>query len=471
MSADFAPGLEKAFELIPEEQDGEVAVEGRLPGWLSGSYLGIGPARFHRGEMRYRHWLDGDGMVFRLRIAEGGARLTTRWLGSPKHDEEAAAGRFLYRTFGTSFEGDRLVRNVALATPVNVSVYPFAGRLLAFGEQGLPWELDPTTLETLGEHTFDRRLNHISPFSAHPSLDPDSGEMVNFGISFATAAPTLTLYRFGADGQLTYRRRHALDLPASVHDFGLSPHWAAVHVAPYLLDMEAFLERGASVQEALRWQPERGSRLWIFDREQGDLTSVVPVGEGYCLHHINAFEQGEDLVVDLLELSEPIYPDYQPLPELFVDVKPARPVRLVIDPRQGRLRSRQELAFDQSADFAAIDPHLAGKSYRWFWMLAVAHTGRPGRKFLDRLVRGDWQEGRLAELYAPEPGRYLAAEPAFVPGPEGAGVVLVPELDTEVMSTSFLVLDAFGEPGARPLARLTASKPMHLAFHTYWQGA
>jgi hypothetical protein len=40
------------------------------------------------------------------------------------------------------------VRDLALASPVNVSVYPVAGRLLAFGEQGLPWELDPVTLET-----------------------------------------------------------------------------------------------------------------------------------------------------------------------------------------------------------------------------------------------------------------------------------------------------------------------------------
>ncbi|HEX4954914.1 MAG TPA: carotenoid oxygenase family protein [Thermoanaerobaculia bacterium] len=471
MSADFAPGLEKAFELIPEEQQGEVAVEGRLPDWLSGSYLGIGPARFRRGEMRYRHWLDGDGMVFRLCISAAGAQLTTRWLASPKQVEEEAAGRFLYRTFGTSFEGDRLVRNVALATPVNVSVYPFAGKLLAFGEQGLPWELDPTSLETLGEHTFERRLNHISPFSAHPNFDPDNGEMVNFGISFATTEPTLTLYRFSADGQLIYRRRHALDLPASVHDFSLSPRWAAVHVAPYLLDMKAFLERGASVQEALGWHPERGSRLWIFDRESGDLASVVPVGQGYCLHHINAFEQGENLVVDLLELSEPVYPDYQPLPDLFVDVEPGRPVRLVVDPRAGRLLSRRELPFAQAADFAAIDPHLAGKGYRWFWMLSVAHTGRNGRKFLDRLVRGDWQEGRLTEMYAPAPGRYLAAEPAFVAGLGSTGVVLVPELDVATMTTTFLLLDAFAEPGAAPLARLTAPKPMNLAFHTCWQAA
>jgi len=38
-----------------------------------------------------------------------------------------------------------------LEPPVNVSVYPFAGSLLAFGEQTLPYELDPVTLETRGD--------------------------------------------------------------------------------------------------------------------------------------------------------------------------------------------------------------------------------------------------------------------------------------------------------------------------------
>ena len=51
--------------------------------------------------------------------------------------EEDAAGRFLYRTFGTAFPGDKTLRNVMLQPPVNVSVYPYAGKLLAFGEQSL----------------------------------------------------------------------------------------------------------------------------------------------------------------------------------------------------------------------------------------------------------------------------------------------------------------------------------------------
>ena len=123
---------------------------------------------------------------------------TNRFVRSTKFTTEEEAGRPLFRAFGTAFEDDRLMHGVGLQSPVNVSVYPAFGTLLAFGEQGLPWELDPVTLETRGEYTFGGRLNPISPFSAHPNVDPDSGELFNFGISFSARRPCLQLYRFGA---------------------------------------------------------------------------------------------------------------------------------------------------------------------------------------------------------------------------------------------------------------------------------
>ena len=118
---------------------------------------------------------------------------------SHKLRAEDASGAALYRAFGTAFAGDRLER-VGIASPVNVSVYPWSGTLLAFGEQGLPWELDPETLETRGEWTFGGALNTISPWSAHPAIDCRAGELFGFGVSFAGTEPCIHFYRF-APGQ------------------------------------------------------------------------------------------------------------------------------------------------------------------------------------------------------------------------------------------------------------------------------
>ncbi len=471
-SPDHAPGLERAFTFVPTASEQQtLRVEGELPSWLRGNYYLNGPARFGRGDVRYRHWLDGDGMVVRLRFDGSCVELTNRFVESAKWCAEEEAGKALYRTFGTAFAGDQLLRGVALASPVNVSVYPFAGTLLAFGEQGLPWELDPETLATRGEHTFGRRLNAVSPFSAHPNFDPKTGEMFNFGVSFATSEPLLTLYRFASDGTLHYRRRHAIAFPASVHDFGLSQRYLLVYLAPYLLAMEPFLASGASVMDALRWEPRLGSRLLIYERETGEAVADLAIGEGYCLHHINAFEADGRLHVDVIELVEPVYKDYHPLPELFTEVAPAQPARLVIDVAKGEVVERVGLPFHLASDFAAIDTHLTSLPYDHFWMLSIAATGKPGRKFLDRLVHLRWDRPGEEDIWAAPAGRFFAAEPVMVPHdrPE-EGVVIVPMLDVESLTTSFEVFDA-QEIAAGPIASLAVDRPLHLGFHTTFHPA
>ena len=155
---DHAPGLERAFDSVPEEHCCRVeTIEGELTAGLRGTYYLNGPGRFQRGDLRYGHWLDGDGMITALRFGPDGAHLTCRYVRGDKWRAEEEAGRPLFRAFGTAFEGDRLKRGgIGLESPVNVSVFPYRGTLLAFGEQGLPWELDPVTLETRETSRFQR---------------------------------------------------------------------------------------------------------------------------------------------------------------------------------------------------------------------------------------------------------------------------------------------------------------------------
>src|SRR5262245_53989752 len=64
---DHAPLIERAFTLEPHEGTAAVDdVKGRVPPWVRGTCFLNGPARFARGSVRYRHWLDGDGMVCAL---------------------------------------------------------------------------------------------------------------------------------------------------------------------------------------------------------------------------------------------------------------------------------------------------------------------------------------------------------------------------------------------------------------------
>ena len=492
---DLAPGLDVLFTRLPKEASYPIErIEGALPPGLSGRYYLNGPSRFARGALAYHHWLDGDGMVSRLSFdGSGGAGFACRWVDSTKRRDEEAAGRAHYRTFGTAFEGDRLRRGIGLENPVNVSVYPWAGQVLAFGEQGLPWAIDPETLETLGEHTFGGRLNAISPLSAHPSIDPATGEMLNFGVSLASRRPCLHLYRFDPAGAMLYRRRLDLPYACSMHDFGLSARYAVFYLAPFVMEVERLLAGGRSVMECLDWCPELGSRLLIARREDGAPTAEIPLGSAYCLHLVNAFEterlpedgevvaapeageagDGPLLVVDVVELDRPVYDQYQPVPYLFRDVAPGRPVRFVIDTRTWSLLARRELSYDRAPDFPSPDQRLLCRPYGEFWMLGISTTGRRGSKFFDQLVHCGWGRPEPLGLYQAPPGYYLGGEPVLLPEAgaapgEPAGWVLIQEYAAERDAGAFLLFDAH-RVEAGPIARLPLREPIPLGFHARFE--
>ena len=466
--ADHAPLIERAFTLTPGEASGEeVPVAGALPAFVRGTCYLNGPGRFSRGGLAYRHWLDGDGMVCALRMADGRATFSNRFVRSEKFAREEAEGRPIYRTFGTAFPGDELKRGIGLVSPVNVSVYPFAGTLLAFGEQGLPWEVDPATLETRGLYTFGDRLNEVTPFGAHPKIDHDTGELFNFGVSFSPEHPTLNVFRFAPDGRLVYRRRLPLPYASSIHDFAISGRYLAFYVTPLLLSMDG-LRTGGTLMDALSWRPELGSRILIASRETGELVTSLAAGDQYCLHLVNAFDRGGEgrLVVDLLEFEKPLYPEYQVLPDLFSDTFGGRPVRLAIDVAAGRIDTREAISYECSPDFPAHDASLTGRDYDHFWMLGISRAGRPGRKFFDHLVRVDWGT-RSVEVYQAPPGHYLGGEPLFIPDPAspGRGAAVCQMFDAERVTSSFVVFDAF-DLASGPWAVLRLPEAIPPLFHS-----
>jgi all-trans-8'-apo-beta-carotenal 15,15'-oxygenase len=469
---DYSPLIERAFSLdVREESYFVEEIEGEMPPFLRGTYYLNGPARFARGGFRYRHWLDGDGMVCALRFAGNRARFTNRFVRSAKFVAEEEAGRPLFRAFGTAFANDRLKRGLMLESPVNVSVYPYRGRLLAFGEQGLPWELDPVTLDTRGVFNFNCALNEVSPFAAHPRFDAATGEMFNFGIAFSATAPGLNVYRFDGEGRLRYRRRIALDYACSTHDFSLSRQYLIFYLSPYLLRMDALL-RGESLMDALSWEPERGSRLLIVSRETGEQVAAIPVGGGYCLHTINSFEQGGRLIVDVIEFERPVYDQYQIVPNLFTEVAAGRPVRFVIDVARRELIGMREIDYRRAPDFPAVAPSRAERPYRDCWMLGISAAGRRGRKFFDQLVHCDWSEAAARDVYQASQGCYLGGEPIFIGDPRDgqAGVVICQMFDAARLRSAFVVFDAF-QVDCGPLATIHLREPIPLGFHASFQYA
>ena len=83
-------------------------ITGTIPKALRGSVFRNGPGNFERGGERFKHVLDGDGLLSRFSFdgATGRARFASRFVATPFYEAEVEADTVLHRnTFGTQPDG------------------------------------------------------------------------------------------------------------------------------------------------------------------------------------------------------------------------------------------------------------------------------------------------------------------------------------------------------------------------------
>ncbi len=431
------------FENAVEGDTPRLKVRGHIPEDLIGTrYLLNGPARFNVGDLERHHWLDGDGLVRQLYFSESGPQFRSRYVRTQRFEEESQAGTALYRSFGTAFEGDRLRQRLSLASPANVSVYAYGQRLLAYGEQSLPYELD-RELNTLGEWTDNERFKGITPLSAHPKSDPHSQQMFNFGIVFFGGKGHLNMLAYGEDLQFQASAKVPLPKGNYVHDFALSPRFACFHLSPYQLDVFAFARSGKSLQEALSWQDGEGSELLILNRETGAEQKRIQLGrKGFSLHTANAFEDGETLIVDLVETPRPYFDRYVAEPHMFNEIEACELVRYVIDIQTWDLIFTHTIAGDFHFDFPSVARSRKCRNYRYVWALGMPDQQLQVPKFYDRLLRFDWRRAAKPTVWQAPKGWFLGGEPCFLGEDEDKGVVLLQTFNPEERSSRYVLFDA-----------------------------
>ncbi|KAK8537818.1 hypothetical protein V6N12_043964 [Hibiscus sabdariffa] len=206
-TSNFAP----VNELPPTECE---VIQGALPSCLDGAYIrnGPNPQYFPRGSY---HLFDGDGMLHSLRISQGKATLCSRYVKTYKYTTERSLGSPVVPNFFSSFSSlpACIARGALCAARIimghydpakgignaNTSLALFGNRLFALGESDLPYAIrlmPDGDIETLGRHDFDGTL--LANMTAHPKVDPDSGEA--FAFRYGPMRPFLTYFYFDANG-------------------------------------------------------------------------------------------------------------------------------------------------------------------------------------------------------------------------------------------------------------------------------
>jgi 8'-apo-carotenoid 13,14-cleaving dioxygenase len=442
LSHNFAPVTEEVTAI-------DLPVVGELPKDLSGRYLRNGPNPVGEVDAAMHHWFLGDGMVHGIRIRDGKAEwYRNRYVGS---DDIAAA-------LGRPISGPNFADT---PTGANTNVGGFAGRTWAMVEGGgSPVELT-YELDTVARNDFFGTLP--GPFTAHPKVDPATGEMHAMVYAPSKWFDHNQYVVVGTDGRV----RKTLDIPMGqtmLHDMSITSKYAIIYDFPVTLDVNKFFE---GFRFPMRWNPDYGSRVGLLPRE-GGAEDIVWIDAPLCysFHPLNAYDTADGRVVvdlcvyDSMFVSDVVGPFGDSLPHLE---------RWEIDPVGRKISTT---VVDETPQEFPRHAHSVGTSkHRYGYAAGVAsdHLGATIKHDLDTGERWayDWGPGRGAGEAVFVARGDDGSSTGSAAKAEDDGYLLAFTHAQDGSHASFVVLDA-QDIMRGPIAEVTLPQRVPYGFHGNW---
>jgi carotenoid cleavage dioxygenase len=437
----------------PQRDEVDVAdlpVTGEIPADLSGSYLRNGPNPRFDPIGSFVFPLDGDGMVHRIGIKNGVASYSNRFVRTPMVELEELRGEAIWSgitdgyTPPSSAVGDDLAGTTRALPDINIVRH--AGRLMAMAEADKPYRLDPESLATLGTEDCDGAM--LVGSTAHPKVDPRTGEMVLFNYAFE--APYLTWSVVAADGS-ALRPPTAVDglsAPVMIHDMALTETYVVLFVCPLIFDIAAAMTGGS----LLSWRPDDGTRIALIPRDGGPVR-WIQTEPFWVWHFANAFDNTDGTVtVDYVEWT---------YPGGFADTTTPNTsglIRAQCDPVAGTI-TRTRVSGRIDLEFPRIDDRFLTLGHQQVATIGKSDTDTGER---DSLWFHDLAKG--TEVYW-EPG-VVIGEPIYIPGADHDywGAI---GTDPEDLRSRFYLLDA-DNPADGPIATIELPIRVPSGLHGAW---
>ncbi|KAL2848900.1 carotenoid oxygenase [Aspergillus pseudoustus] len=155
-----------------------MVVFGEIPKEISGTWyrMLVDP---HFNPQPGTPFVDDDGNVSAFRVQDGKISMKIRYVETDRWLLERKAGRRLFGRYRNPFDNHPCVR-LANDSMGNTNIIYWAGNILSLAERGLPYALDPDTLQARGPDPYNLPFKI---FSAHPKVDPHKNELVGWSYS------------------------------------------------------------------------------------------------------------------------------------------------------------------------------------------------------------------------------------------------------------------------------------------------
>ncbi len=444
-------------------------LSGKIPDGLRGTLYRNGPGRLERGPEKVGHWFDGDGAILAVHLTENKAEATYRYVQTEGYKQEAQANRFLYPNYGMTVPGffwktwGKEVKNAA-----NTSVLALPDKLLALWEGGNPYGLDLYDLETKGLDNLSN-LKEKEPFSAHPKIDSQTGDIYNFGISLG-AKVILHLYKSDATGKVIQKSAYPLEGLRIVHDFVLAGAYLVFFVPPIRVKLLPTALGFSSLSDAMEWKPKVGTEILIFDRESLSLVSRGKAAPWFQWHYSNGYvNEQNNIIVEFVRYTD--FSTNQNLKEVATGKiqTPAKGTlwEVEIDPKIATV-IREEQLLDKGSDFPIIPSHQTGENWRYTYLSVHREQADLSQEIFGAIARFDRQLKMVTVADMGE-NRY-PSEPIFVPHTPNSeqGWVLTIVYDGHEHRSELRIYDS-EMLDHDPLCCLALPEVIPLGFHGTWK--
>lgn len=393
--------------------DDLTVVAGQLPADLDGVYLRNTENPIHPALKNY-HPFDGDGMVHVVGFRDGKAFYRNRFVrtdGMLAEQDEGGplwAGLAERRSSARREDGWGARGQMKDASSTDVIVHNGVA-LTSFYQCGDLYRLDPRSADTLGKATWGGDFPFEWGVSAHPKVDDATGELLFF--SYSTEAPYLKYGVVDPTDTLVHYVDVPLPGPRLPHDMAFTENYAILNDCPLFWDPE-LIEQG---HYAARFHPELPTRLGVIPRRGGSAeVRWFDADPTYVLHWVNAYEDGDEIVLDGFFQGDP-----EPADNGMGD-KWQRAFRfLALDRMQAHLHRwrlnlvtgvvTEQALSDSVTEFGMMNSTVAGRRHRY----SYAASGKPAWFLFDGLVKHDHDTG-VEERFAFADGVY-GSETAMAP--------------------------------------------------------
>ena len=435
-------------------------VEGKLPDGLEGIFYRVGPDAQYPKDPKWSNDIpfDGEGHISMFRIKDGHVDYRTRYARNQRWKAQHAARRSLFGMYRNPATDDPSVKDVSRGT-ANTQIVYHHETLFAMKEDSPPVALNPLTLETIDDYyTFGGGMKSLT-FTAHPKLDPMTGEMVAFGYeSKGFYTPDIEVFSADKTGKVNWSASVKAPYTSMIHDFAVTQKHVAFLAIP-LAANQALLDKGGP---HWAWDSTLPSYLGVM-RRGGDGRDIkwIKGPTWMATHTMGAWSDGDTLYFDMDGAPGNQFPFFPNLHEPWDPKASAgKIVRMKVD-----VSRKSHDGYEMTTLFPEVSGALSRQDDRY-------HTVPYRYGFINGFSKWtmvDHQKGTSQSFSMPDTG---LAEMTFVPrkadAPEGDGYLIGVASRTKEGGRSDLVIADTQDLSAPPVATIRMPNRIVGQIHGFW---